>query len=356
MIVGQTRRIAPVLTHDHGGRGRSERGARGWADLARGGGGQRAGHHGAGVAARRAVLGWRGRAGCLAVAGGFALAGRTVALNVAGWLGDPLPGQQALGLAADRLSGLFLAMMLGATAGVSVAFASWASRPDMAVLPQPTSPDRPPGLPQPTSPDRPPGLPQPTSPDRPPGTRTLAGGYALALGSVAVIMTAADAFTALFGWEAFGWEALTVAFYLMAGASRRDPDRAGAALITVAFVKVSGRRCSSGCCCSPSGLTRSRWRRSRTFPAGPPGRRRWCCCSPGSRSRPGWCRSRCGCRAGTRRRLARPARSWPERASTSPFTGCSGRSRCWGGHRAGWRGSCCCSAGSPRCSASRTPR
>jgi xanthine dehydrogenase YagT iron-sulfur-binding subunit len=37
------------------------------------------------------------------------------------------------------------------------------------VLPQPTSPDRPPGLPQPTSPDRPPGLPQPTSPDRLPG-------------------------------------------------------------------------------------------------------------------------------------------------------------------------------------------
>ena len=53
-------------------------------------------------------------AGCLAVAGGFALAGRTVTLNVAGWLGDPLPGQQALGLAADRLSGLFLVMAFGA--------------------------------------------------------------------------------------------------------------------------------------------------------------------------------------------------------------------------------------------------
>ena len=136
---------------------------------------------------------------CLAVAGGFALAGRTVGLNVAGWLGDPLPGQQALGLTADRLSGLFLVMTFGAAAAVSVAFASWAA-----------------------------------SPDRPPG-RMLAVGYALALGSVAVVMTAADAFTALFGWEA-----LTVAFYLMAGANARDRDRAGAARITVAFGKVSG--------------------------------------------------------------------------------------------------------------------
>ena len=140
-------------------------------------------------------------AGCLAVAGGFALSGRTVALNVAGWLGDPLPGQQALGLAADRLSGLFLVMAFGAAAGVSVAFASWAVRPDRpAVFP-----------------------------------RMLAAGYALALGSVAVVMTATDAFTALFGWEA-----LTVAFYLLAGANARDRDRAGAARITVAFGKVSG--------------------------------------------------------------------------------------------------------------------
>ena len=147
-------------------------------------------------------------AGCLAVAGGLALSGRTVALNVAGWLGDPLPGQQALGLAADRLSGLFLVMAFGAAAGVSVAFASWAVRPD-AVLP---------------------GQPAPTA-----GTRMLATGYALALGSVAVVMTATDAFTALFGWEA-----LTVAFYLLAGANARDRDRAGAARITVAFGKVSG--------------------------------------------------------------------------------------------------------------------
>src|ERR1700749_3503358 len=48
-------------------------------------------------------------------------------------------------------------------------------------------------------------------------------------------MTTDDAFKALFGWES-----LTVAFYLMAGANGRDRDRAGAARITVAFGKVSG--------------------------------------------------------------------------------------------------------------------
>ena len=140
-----------------------------------------------------------GGAACLAVAGGFALDGRTVQLNVAGWLGDPVPGQQALGLTADRMSGMFLVMALGAAVPVSVAFASWAAGPESAA------------------------------------TRMLAEGYALALGSVAVIMTAADAFTALFGWEA-----LTAAFWLLAGANRADRDRAGAARITVSFGKVSG--------------------------------------------------------------------------------------------------------------------
>jgi len=144
------------------------------------------------------ALGAAGSA-CLAVAGGFALAGRTVQLNVAGWLASPSGTGQVPGLAADRLSGLFLVMALGAAVPVSAAFASWAAKPEPAA------------------------------------TRMLAEGYALALGATAVIMTAQDAFTALFGWEA-----LTAAFYLLAGASRRDPDRVGAARITVAFGKVSG--------------------------------------------------------------------------------------------------------------------
>jgi hydrogenase-4 component B len=144
------------------------------------------------------MLGAAGSA-CMAIAGGFALAGRTVQLNVAEWLGNPIPGQQALGLAVDRLSGMFLVTALGAAVPVSVAFASWAAKPDAAA------------------------------------TRMLAEGYALALGATVVIMTGRDAFTFLFGWEA-----LTAAFWLLAGASRKDPDRAGAARITVAFGKVSG--------------------------------------------------------------------------------------------------------------------
>ena len=149
------------------------------------------------------VLGAAGSA-VLAVAGGLALAGRTVTLDAGGWLGDPLPGQQALGLAADRLSGLFLVTALGAAVPVSVAFADWAARSA-----------------------------GPGQGDTAP--RMLPCGFALALGSVTVVMTARDVFTALFGWEA-----LTAAFYLLAGARRGEPDRGGAARITVAFGKVSG--------------------------------------------------------------------------------------------------------------------
>jgi hydrogenase-4 component B len=137
-------------------------------------------------------------AGCLAATGGFALTGRLVTLDVAGWLGDPIPGQRAAVLAADPLSGLFLAMMFGAALPISVAFASWAWR-------------------------------QGPRPGR------LGASYALALGAVAVIVTARDAFTALFGWET-----LTLAFYLLAGAERHRRDRAGAAQITFAFGKLSG--------------------------------------------------------------------------------------------------------------------
>jgi hydrogenase-4 component B len=137
-------------------------------------------------------------AACLAAAGGFALTGRTVTLNTGGWLGQVDGPARLPGLAVDRLSGLYLVMALGAAVPVSLAFASWAAGEDRA-------------------------------------TRMLAEGYALALGAAVVIMTARDAFTALFGWEA-----LTAAFYLLAGASRGDPDRAGAARVTVVFGKISG--------------------------------------------------------------------------------------------------------------------
>jgi hydrogenase-4 component B len=141
---------------------------------------------------------------CLAVLGGFALAGREVRLDVAGWLGDPVPGQQTASLGADRLSGLFLALSFGAAVPVSVAFASWAARARST-------------------------------------RRWLGASYALALGAVAVIMTARDAFTALFGWET-----LTLAFYLLTGTERNKPGRAAAAQLTFAFGKVSGAALLAG--------------------------------------------------------------------------------------------------------------
>ena len=149
------------------------------------------------------LLGAAGSA-CLAVLGGFALA-RPVQLDVAGWLGDPVPGQQAASLAADRLSGMFLALTFGAAVPVSVAFASWVARPGTVTR------------------------------------RGLGASYALALGAVAVIMTARDAFTALFGWET-----LTLAFYLLAGSERNKPGRASAAQVTFAFGKVSGAALLTG--------------------------------------------------------------------------------------------------------------
>jgi hydrogenase-4 component B len=135
---------------------------------------------------------------CLAIAGGFALGGRAVRLNTGGWLGHVVGPAPVPGLAADKLSGMFLVLALGAAVPVSIVLASWAAR-------------------------------------EPAATRMLAEGYALALGATVVIMTARDAFTALLGWEA-----LTASFYLLAGASRTEPDRAGAARVTVAFGKLSG--------------------------------------------------------------------------------------------------------------------
>jgi hydrogenase-4 component B len=150
------------------------------------------------------VLGAAG-CGCLAAVGGAALAGNTVRLDVAGLLGQAVPGQQTLGLSADRLSGLFLAMALGAAVPVSIAFASWAARPGTI------------------------------------GHRGLGASYALAVGSVAVIVTATDAFTFLFAWEA-----LTLAFYLLAGFRRHRAETASAAQITFAFGKISGASLLTG--------------------------------------------------------------------------------------------------------------
>jgi hydrogenase-4 component B len=133
-------------------------------------------------------------ASCLAVTGAAAVAGHQARLGTGGWL-----GAGTTGLAADRLSGLFLLIALGAAVPVSLACAGWAARPDTV------------------------------------GRRGLGAGYALALGAVAMVMTATDAFTLLLAWEL-----LTVVFYLLAGFERGRRGRPGAAVITLIFGKISG--------------------------------------------------------------------------------------------------------------------
>ena len=131
---------------------------------------------------------------CVVVAGAAAMAGRTVRLAPAGWLG---PG--TAGLHADQLSGLFLVIAFGVAFPVSLAFAAWAARPGAV------------------------------------GRRGLGASYALTLGSLAVLMAASDAFTLLLAWES-----LTLAFYLLAGFERGRPGRPGEAMVTLAFGKISG--------------------------------------------------------------------------------------------------------------------
>ncbi|MGI9005195.1 MAG: proton-conducting transporter membrane subunit [Streptosporangiaceae bacterium] len=131
---------------------------------------------------------------CIVIAGAAAMAGGTVRLATAGWLG---PG--TVTLYADQLSGLFLVISFGAAFPVSLAFAAWTARPGAV------------------------------------GRRGLGAGYALTLGALAVLMAAGDAFTFLLAWEL-----LTLAFYLLAGFERGRPGRPREALITLAFGKISG--------------------------------------------------------------------------------------------------------------------
>ncbi len=135
---------------------------------------------------------------CLVVAGGGALAGHQARISTSGAL-----GAGTAGLAADPLSGLFLVICFGAAVPVSLAFASWAAQGRS-------------------------------------GRRGLGASYGLALGAVAVVLTAADAFTLLFAWET-----LTVAFYLLAGFERSREGQA-AAVVTLALGKVSGAALLAG--------------------------------------------------------------------------------------------------------------
>ncbi len=126
----------------------------------------------------------------LVVAGGAALAGSHPLLSL-GELGGLGPGA----LRVDALSGLFLVIAFGAAIPVLCAAAAPAHR------------------------------------RRP----RLAAAVALTLGAVVVIITADNLFVLLFGWET-----LTVAFYLLAGFDRRGRGRAYASVVTIGFGKLSG--------------------------------------------------------------------------------------------------------------------
>ena len=151
--------------------------------------------------------------GCLAAAGAGVLAGQHAQLAVSGWLGSGTLSTQTGGLVVDRLSGLFLLISFVAATGVSLAFASWAARPATITRAEPVR----------------------AAGRTLVGRRGLGASYALTLGAVAVIMTATDAFTALFAWET-----LTVAFYLLAGFERGRRGRPEGAFITLVFGRVSG--------------------------------------------------------------------------------------------------------------------
>jgi hydrogenase-4 component B len=132
--------------------------------------------------------------GCLLAVGihSTTTAATTVSLSNLFELGDTA-------LRFDSLAGLFLTLMFALAVAVSACFVSWVRPPDR------------------------------------PYRKGIAFGYLLLLAAVAVIVTAADAFTFLFAWEL-----LTVAFYILTSVTRSTPRQAGAAWSTVGIGKASG--------------------------------------------------------------------------------------------------------------------
>jgi hydrogenase-4 component B len=126
----------------------------------------------------------------IATAGCYGVAGHPQALNLGG-----LAGFSPAALRIDALSGLFLVISFGVAAPALIAAGAPAYR------------------------------------QRP----RLPAAVALCLLAVTVIVTADNLFVLLFGWEL-----LSVAFYLMSGYDRDLPGRARGSVITVVFGKASG--------------------------------------------------------------------------------------------------------------------
>ncbi len=66
-------------------------------------------------------------------------------------------------------------------------------------------------------------------------SRAVPSGYLLLLGSVSVVIVAADAFTFLFAWEA-----LAVSFYVLVGSRRGSPETPRRSWVTLGFSRASG--------------------------------------------------------------------------------------------------------------------
>jgi formate hydrogenlyase subunit 3/multisubunit Na+/H+ antiporter MnhD subunit len=130
-------------------------------------------------------------------AGAAGLAGRTDRIDL-GALGGLGPAS----LRVDALSGLFLVISFG----VAIPALAAASAPANRASPR------------------------------------LPAAVAVVLAAVVVIVTADNFFVLLFGWEA-----LTVAFYLLAGYDRGQPGRAEASVVTVVCGKASGARAVGRC-------------------------------------------------------------------------------------------------------------
>lgn len=134
-----------------------------------------------------------------AITGAAGLAGRPVRVPLDGWVGL---GPAALQI--DRLSGLFLLLAFTVAAPSCLVVVGWARTPQA----------------------------------RP--ARGLGAETALLLGAVALIVTADHVFVFLFGWEL-----LTLAFYLIT-ASRRRAGTVTASLLTLLFGKISGQAAMLG--------------------------------------------------------------------------------------------------------------
>ena len=146
---------------------------------------------------------WAKWAAYSATAAGSALVGVAGAASVAGApltvnLGNLLDfGQTSLRL--DPLAGMFLTLTGALGTVISLALLTWSLPPGWA------------------------------------GQRAVAPGYALLLASVTVAISASDAFSFLFAWEA-----LTVSFYILSAATRHRPGQPADAWATAAIAKAGG--------------------------------------------------------------------------------------------------------------------